>query len=239
MKTITAALIAMTVTSLMWGQKPSSKPLESAPSTAVPQATSTSRQATGVADEIPTWTKPLFKATRGQEKTIVEVQRFPYRQEMYQDAKPIEYLAKDQYRYVTPEDALVSRLSAMANLDYEGWMKSWDKVSQARLRNMDARNEPGMQKRLNQWQGVFSQVHPVLVRRVETGKFLIVTYKLLNKAGQDAGMFEFPTPFLQDGGLWIGTDALINDPLFNLVPWVTGHMTDEKDFRPVSETVIK
>lgn len=244
MKTTTLLVTVMALTTATWAQTTPSKPDDTGKKVIAPQGpaastTSSQRQAVPAADDIATWAKPLYRTTKGQEKTIVEVQRFPYREETYVSTKPIEYLSKDQYRYVTPEDAVVSRLSAMANLDYEGWLRSWDSVSQARLKEMDARNEPGVKKRLNQWQGVFSQVRPVLVRRIETGKYVIVTYKLLNKAGQDAGMFEFPTPFRQDSGLWIGTDALKDDAMFNLVPWVTGHLSDEKDFRPLSETVIK
>jgi hypothetical protein len=248
MKTKVLMMTVFAMTSSTWAQAPTSKPVDTGKKSPAAQGTEklpparpglNPHQASAVADEIPTWAKPLYRTAKGQEKTIVDVERFPYREETYLNTKPAEYMTKDQYRYVTPEDALLSRLSAMANLDYEGWLKSWDKASQERLKEMDARDESGMKKRLNQWQGVMAQVHPLLVRRITTGKYVIVTYKLLNKAGQDAGMFEFPTPFVQEGGLWIGTDALMNDPFFNLVPWVSGHLSDEKDFRPLSETVIK
>ncbi len=248
MKTV-LMLMAMALTSPVWAQgggakqptaKPAPAPAKQASPEKMPPATGVNpHQATGAPDEIATWAKPLYRTTKGQEKTIVEVEKFPYRESSYTSTKPIDYLPKEQYRYVTPEDAVVSRLSAMANLDYDGWLKSWDKAGRTRLLEMDANGQPGKDKRLDQWRGVMSQVKPVLVRRIETGKYVIVTYRLVNKAGQDAGQFEFPTALVQEGGLWTGTDALKNDPFFNLVPWVTGHTSDEKDFRPTSETVIK
>jgi hypothetical protein len=248
MKTVLIVTV-MTLASAMWAQSGGAKQPAAKTAPAPAQPTSPEKmpaasgvnphQASGAPDDIPTWTKPLYRTTKGQEKTIVEVQKFPYRERMYTGTQPLDYLAKDQYRYATPEDAVISRLSAMANLDYDSWLKSWDKAGRARLLEMDANGQPGKDKRLDQWRGVMSQVKPVLVRRIETGKYVIVTYKLVNKAGQDAGQFEFPTALVQEGGLWIGTDSLKNDPFFNLVPWVTGHTSDEKDFRPTSETVIK
>jgi hypothetical protein len=198
-----------------------------------------SREAKPAADDINTWAKPLYRTAKGQEKTIIQVDKFPYRESVYLSQKPVEPLPKDKYSFVTPEEALISRLSAMTNLDYDGWLKTWDEKSQKFLKDLDARPDFGPQKRINQWRGVFGQVKPVLVRRIETGSYVIVTYKLLNKAGQDAGLLEYPTPFKQVGGLWIGTQELQSDALMNMSPWVSGKMAGEGDARPMTETVIK
>jgi hypothetical protein len=197
------------------------------------------RNAKPTADDVNTWAKPLYKTTKGQEKTIIQVDKFPYRESTYLSQKPIQPVAKDKYTFVTPEDALVSRLSAMANLDYDGWLKSWDDKSQQLLKAMDAHPDAGPQKRIDQWRGVFGQVKPVLIRRIETGSYVIVTYKLMNKAGQDAGILEYPAAFKQVGGLWMGTQELQSDALMNMSPWVSGKMADEADARPLTETVIK
>lgn len=215
---------------------PTSKPAPaaSAVSTPVPSA-----GAKPVPDDFNTWTKPLYRTAKGVERTIIQVDKFPYRESTYTSTQPIEILPKDRYRFITPEDSLVSRLSAMANLDYDGWLKTWDDKSQAFLKQVDARPEFGAQKRINQWKGVFSAVKPVLVRRIETGSYVIVTYKLVNKDGKDVGIFEFPTALKEVGGLWLGTEELSSDPLMNLSPWVSGKMSEEADARPMSQTVIK
>jgi len=247
-------VITMSIASIAFAQgSPASSAQKKSPTSkgnAVPSATPAAtqkpvvtaapiRNAKPAADDVNTWAKPLYKTTKGQEKTIIQVDKFPYRESTYLSQKPIEPLAKDKYSFVTPEDALVSRLSAMANLDYDGWLKSWDEKSQQFLKSMDAHPDAGPQKRINQWRGVFGQVKPVLVRRIETGSYVIVTYKLLNKAGQDAGILEYPAAFKQVGGLWIGTQELQSDALMNMSPWVSGKMADEADARPLTETVIK
>jgi len=195
--------------------------------------------AKAVSDEINTWIKPLYKTAKGQQKTITQVDKFPYREQVYQPPVTIKGLAKSQYRYVTPEDAMVSRFSAMMNGDYEGWLASWDAKSQRLLKQLDAEPNRGPDKRIAQWKGLFEKAKPVLIRRIQTGQYVIITYKLLTADGKDAGMFEFPTVLHEVGGLWSGTEDLSGDALPTMSPWVSGKLADEVDIRPLSEAVIK
>ena len=192
----------------------------------------------GVKDSYDTWVKPMYSTGKGQEKTVTQVERFPYHEMKYDPQVKVEPGAKEQSSFISAEDAFTSRMASMMNMDYEGWLATWDKKSQKHLNEMAARPEFSKENRMKQWKNVLAAARPVMVRKINTGDYSIITYKLVTAQGKELQPFEMPAAFHQVGGLWYGTEDLRTDLLLSYMPWASGKMQEDLDLRPLSQSVI-
>jgi len=214
----------------------SSKPAQSTAGAA--KAMPLPNSVAGVKDSYDTWVKPLYPTAKGTEKTITQVEHFPYHEMKFEPPAKVDPVSKDQYSFVSPEDAFTARMSSMMNLDYDGWLGSWDKKAQQYLNAMAEHPEFSKESRMKQWKNILSAARPTMVRKITSGEYTIISYKLITAQGKELQPFELPATFHQVGGLWYGTEDLRTDPLLAYMPWSSGKSQEEVDVRPLSQSVI-
>jgi hypothetical protein len=184
------------------------------------------------AQVFPSWAWPAYSATQPQEKAISMIDHYRYREVKYEPPIVVQAISRERQSYRTPEEAMISRMSAMMTSDFDWWMSTWDQ--DARKQTIDNQKAEGRTKEfwVQWWQEMFSTIRVVLVRRIETGKYVVLTYRLMTPEGQDAGNeMEFPTIFHDVEGKWLATLDLSEDSLVFQSPWVSGKNETEETVR--------
>jgi hypothetical protein len=181
-----------------------------------------------------TWAFPMFKAGEAQAKEITQIDHYPYTEQFYQPRYIIEAHAQSQDTFSTPEEAMVSRISAMMNADYSAWLAAWDKPSRIATEKMQEQHHITPESQLAMWKATFDKARLTLARRVVTGPYVIVTYYLTSN-GQPIYSAEFPSIFHQVDGQWYATQDLTQDPLPAISPWSKGQTRTELDVRPLQK----
>jgi hypothetical protein len=159
---------------------------------------------------------PFYPTGPGQVKQFVVENIYTYERLVYSPAIVIQRVVRDKASYATPEQALVSHLSAMLAGDYEWWLSGWDKGSQKYLdeRSKQVNRTPADWRAL--WAKALVGDQIVLTERLETGPFgpyVMLVYVLRDKAGKDT----FKTTYVAklEAGRWVATQELAEDPLFH------------------------
>lgn len=181
----------------------------------------------------PSWVWPTHKTSEPQEKELTVVSHYTYREQRFDPPVAVrQAVARPRRRQGTPEEAMISRVSAMMAGDYDGWLETWDAESR-RLTEENNRAEGRTQEYFLQWwDDTFRLTHFVLTRRIETGSYVVITYRLTTPSGEDAASgLEFPTVFHQVEDRWLATLDLRRDPLVPASPWVSGETRMEQTVR--------
>lgn len=179
------------------------------------------------------WVWPTHSTMEPQEKELTVVSHFTYREQEYEPPVVIEHaVPKSQRRLGSPEEAMISRVSAMMAGDYDGWLETWDAESR-RLTDQNNRAQGRSPEFFLQWwDDTFRLAKVALARRIETGPYVVVTYRLVTPEGRDAGDgIEFPTVFHKVEDRWLATLDLRRDPLVPASPWVSGESRMEVTVR--------
>ena len=181
------------------------------------------------------WILPIFKTTVPVNKQITTVVHYPYREMSYAPAVTVNDAVVPAEQHVdSPEDVFIARASDMMRLDYVSWLDTWDPASKLETIAYSQHKNASPEFKLKQWGGVFRSVRLQMVRRIETGPFVIVSYAMAVQ-GKRAGPYEFPTVFQPVKGTWYATQDLHSDPLLINMPWLgkTDHL--EIDVRPIQQ----
>jgi hypothetical protein len=179
------------------------------------------------------WVWPKYKTTQPEQKKLTVVSHYTYREQEYDPAIPIrQAVPKAERRQGSPEEAMISRVSAMMAGDYEWWLETWDEAS--RLLTEEGNEQAGRTPEYftRWWADTLRLAHIELVRRIETGPYVVVTYRLVTPSGEAAGNgIEFPTVFHRVGDRWLATLDLRRDPLVPASPWISGQRRMEQTVR--------
>ena len=175
--------------------------------------------------EVIEWMFPIHRTASPAQRRKTVTEHFDYVEMEYAPSPVLtQFVSCDEASFATPEQAFVSRLSAMVAGDYEWWMEHWDAESQVIVNARNAQSGETPQDWIKRWSDQLISLRFKLVRRVETGDFVVVTYQLVDQDGADASGvgLEFPTAFRKVEGRWMATQMLAADALMNLSPWSSG-----------------
>ena len=175
------------------------------------------------------WVWPTFETDKPTEKVLTVLRVYKYGESVFEPSIPISAISKARQDYSTPEKAMVSRVSAMMQGDYEWWLSTWEPDSLREVQERNRKMGKGPEQWLQWWRDSFRFVHFSLVRKIISGNFVFITYRMLSKDGKDLGSgIEFPTVFKKIGEKWLVTGELSGDPLVLKSPWVNGEYRIEE-----------
>ena len=84
------------------------------------------------------WVFPIHRTASPVNRTKTVTEHYDYLESEYSPAPILrDFVAREDASYETPEQAFVSRVSAMVAGDYDWWLAHWDEDSQ---RSIAARN---------------------------------------------------------------------------------------------------
>ncbi|RXH58432.1 hypothetical protein [Granulicella sibirica] len=179
------------------------------------------------------FTKPSYPTTeRKQNQFTVE---FVYRffEQAYSPAVPIHVQPKSASLSDTPEHVLVAQISAATAMDYETWLATWDTKSQ-QLFHDDAvtyKHDPAFWKRL--WQRAYQGREITLVKRLETGQYVILEYRIGPPPAPGKPDQLLPGIFKLEGERWVSTRALDDSGVFAAFDAGGNPVAQLIDFEPV------
>jgi hypothetical protein len=177
------------------------------------------------------WVTPAYPARPSEEHTVTLKYSYTYDERQFTPAYAIEPLSKDRRTLTSPESAMIARGAAMKELDYEGWLATWDDPSKSEMEQRAKEHNHELRTITDQWREVLVAGHMAMVRRIQTGNYVIVTYRIVDDAGQDISGIELPSVFHLVDGQWLGTQELSGDVLLLESPWVTGKEHVERVIR--------
>lgn len=172
----------------------------------------------------PQWVWSTYEAESPVEQSVVITEVFHYTESVYKPGELLKAVSKKQKANSGPEEAFISRMSAIVAGDYDWWLETWDESSRKLV--LEKNKASGHDKKfwLEQWKEQFSNRKIVPVRKIETGKdYVIITYKIFTEDGKEASSgFELPSILKRINGKWYSTLDLKSDALPIASPWVSG-----------------
>jgi hypothetical protein len=182
------------------------------------------------ADTTP-WAVPHLAASAPRNVVFKGVTLFRYQEQSFSPPYRIEAVDRRAAAYSTPEAAMVSRASAIMTGNLAWWLDSWDDKTRAQQVDYFKANAAEEQKMVTTWKQMFVQGRMEMLHKITYGKYVILTYRVVNKDTGQGGTLELPTIFHQEKGLWKATNDLRADPLLPLSPWSTGKASQEEIFQ--------
>lgn len=167
------------------------------------------------------WTQPAHPATAPQPRRMTSVDVYTYRERQYQPIFVFDPHTVPATASATPEDAVVQRFRAMAKEDYNAWLATWNPVTRAEFEQQQKTQGQSPESWTAQWRNVLARARISLVRRIDTGEFVIITYKIL-RSSSAAESKELHLALSKLGNQWFATNELRRDGLMLYAPWLTG-----------------
>jgi len=200
---------------------------------ALPAAALAAGKATTGASLGDEWVWPRVSTTPPEPRTLTLLDHYDYREMRYDPPYLIDAgVPKAEARYDRPEYVVLARISAMLAGDYDWWLQNWDPESREFIARKNAENGDTPESWVTLWKDRLRFMRFKLVRRIESGPYVIVTYHLVTPKGADAGNgLEMPIVLHRVGERWYATQALHKDPFLPASPWVTGQKVMEVDVR--------
>lgn len=172
------------------------------------------------------WVSPRYQTTPPQQRELTLVQHYHYTERRYEPPVTI-HEPLEEARFGSPEEAMITRISAMMRGDYEAWLAAWDPASREFVAGRNAAEGQSPEDWTTLWADRLRLMRFQLVRRIETGPYVMVTYTMVTPEGEPATVLELPTVFRRFDGRWLATQELARDPLAPASPWVSGRYTQE------------
>jgi len=164
---------------------------------------------------------PEVNLTEPENKRFEVRNRYHYRERIYDPEVLVKTVDAPLEHDGHPETIAISHISAMKNLDYEWWLGTFDADSQEMIKARDAAAGRTIEDRVSTWQSGIKQAGVTLVRWIETGQQIIVTYRLspvgtdgADGDGNAARTSEVPLALHLSEGRWTVTLDLEEDPVF-------------------------
>ena len=168
------------------------------------------------------WANPAYVAQSSQEHKVSITYRYTYEERIFTPPLVVESLAANARTFMSPESTMIARASAMKELDYAGWLATWDQPSQLQMEQRAKQAGLKLSDVVDQWRGILKAGQIMMVRRIQTGQFVILTYRIVDSSRRDIGQLELPSVFHLVGDQWLGTQELSTDELLLESPWITG-----------------
>ncbi len=154
---------------------------------------------------------------------IVEEHLYFFRQIPYQPPVTIEAAEPAGASHDSPETAMLAQMSAILRGDFEKFRSTWEPEARAMMEKHDRDRGWDREFWLAKWRQVYGGKRLELTRRIETGPYVLVAYRILpaEDAGDHGGeVVETANAFKrQADGRWLATQELASDPV--LAYWQT------------------
>ena len=127
--------------------------------------------------------KPLFPTTKPTAKELIKTRRYSIMD--YTPPVKVKLIPdRSQGSYATPEQTIISSLSAKHAIDPDWDLESWTKASRAYLKKeLFGRLGITRDKRLAAWKAVFPGTNPILKRRVNLASHVVIEWKNVSAKG--------------------------------------------------------
>lgn len=174
------------------------------------------------------WLTPAYPAQPSEQYTVTLKYSYTYEERQFASWYSLEALPKNQWAFTSPESAMIARGAAMRQMDYEGWLATWDASSKTLMEQRAKEHHQELSAVVDQWKDILEIGKMTMVRRIQTGQYVILTYRIVDEAGRDIGQIELPSVFHRVDEHWLGTQDLSRDILLLESPWVTGEQHVER-----------
>jgi hypothetical protein len=157
--------------------------------------------------------KSEFKTKPVKQKQLVVEYVYSFRELEFE--RPVQLTplkSSSQASYVSPELAVLSHFSAMYAKDYQWFQNTWSRESQKLNSESDKKQNHTPQFWTDLWVKVLTDKRVELTHRIETGKYVLIIYRLVPTSGGPA-TFEDSLALTNEDGRWVLTQELANDPL--------------------------
>jgi len=174
------------------------------------------------------WLTPAYPAQSSEQHTVTLKYKYTYEERQFIPSHSIEPSPRNTWAFTSPESAMIARASAMKQLDFEGWLATWDQPSQLEMQEKAKKRNHELSEIVDQWKGILEVGRMSMVRRIKTGEYVIITYRVVDETGLDIGQVELPSVYHLVDGRWLGTQGLSSDVLLLESPWATGQQHVER-----------
>src|SRR5215216_4317854 len=154
-----------------------------------------------------------FKTKEPRQKELVIEYVYSFREFEYDPPIQLKpFKSSTEASNASPEAAVMSHFSAMYAKDYQWFQSTWSKESQKLNEEHDKKQDRTPEFWLNLWDKVLSAKRVELTHRIESGKYVLIRYRLVPISGGPA-TFEDLLALTIENGRWILTQELASDPL--------------------------
>lgn len=122
-------------------------------------------------------------------------------------------ISKEKASYQSPEEAFIAQFSAMINEDYTWWLSSWNALSQEEISARDKKQNRTADSWAKIWKDAMNGQTIKLVKKIETGPFVFINYKMLDHTGKET--FNALYVCKNEAGKWLATQELASDLMFH------------------------
>jgi hypothetical protein len=167
--------------------------------------------------------QPDFSTTKPEVKKVRVENTYYYRLMQYEPLVQIKLLSRpEDSSYKTPEEALISILSAMFAKNYNWWLQGWTQSAISFKKSQNQKENRTADGWVRGWTKLLINKQAILTHRAETGNYVILGYKLIDAAHPANTAIDSELDFTFENGRWLATNDLASDP----VGW--GWRTPEK-----------
>jgi len=158
---------------------------------------------------------PQLSLSEPETKRFTLIRRYAYRERRYDPPHRVPLMDTPGARYSSPEAVVVAQVSARAALDFDWWLSTWERETQARL----LEEEPDPQRWVERWQRAGTPGALELVRWIEVGQRVVVSWRAAGES--DAASVEEHARLLRlEGGSWVAAHPEPNFPAART--WIGG-----------------
>ncbi|KMT65220.1 hypothetical protein XM47_10775 [Catenovulum maritimum] len=168
------------------------------------------------------WAMPTFDVGEAKEGVISVEQVFHY--ELFQPKQGYEKVRLVQRKYASlssAEEAFVARMSAIASLDYQWWLDTWEVDSKQLALNYYANKGLDQTYWLDTWQKQFVGRKITYKQKIVLPEHTIIIYNVAAPNGKP-GPIDLPVVFEQAKQEWLVSLDLRRAPLLRYSPWIKG-----------------
>ena len=156
--------------------------------------------------------KSEFKTKPPRDKQLVIEYVYSFREIEFERPVQLTPISAAQALYTSPEMAILSHFSAMYAKDYQWFQTTWSKEAQRLNEESNKKENHTPQFWIDLWGKVLADKRVEITHRIETGKYVLIRYRLVPKSGGPA-TFEDLVAFTNEDGRWVLTQELASDPL--------------------------
>ncbi len=162
---------------------------------------------------------PLVAEEHGQWETTAPTQKvfkaiteFRYREHHYQPNTIIKEVTTPIMGNQGPDRELTGLVSAMRAQNFEWWLSIWDEATQQAWIQKQQSDPHFVTDLMKDWVDNLSGKDVRLHRWSDTSRFVIVTYKLMDKKNKKESGVENGVVFVLEKGRWRATMKFADDP---------------------------
>src|SRR5215470_15373178 len=97
------------------------------------------------------WLTPAYPAQTSEQHTVTLKYKYTYEERQFIPSYLIEPSPRNTWAFTSPESAMIARASAMKQLDFEGWLATWDQPSQLEMQEKAKKRNHELSEIVDQW----------------------------------------------------------------------------------------